>query len=334
MPDAVLKDAVPADSKSDPIRERAVKLFRYLSAVAELRAKAVRDVASYEAIFWFSELPREKECNTAAWYDVDATEEENWLRIDKPIRPDVPEPPSECANWFDPLSLESVASEPKLRDEIVDPKWIARTIEGDGESEPEPPPRFLVKDFPKLPTAWENYLKAKWRPWAENFRRWERVQSNYRKLFAVYQEQQRRGEQYELIVGVGSLVLTAKSGHRVCRPIITARATIAMERESGCITVGPPVDGANFTLEQDMLEVDERPPFQEQQAIEQKVAQLESHLDQPQITPVLKSWLQTLPSAADTSYQDSLKCPECAIRTPQMAFAPILILRRRGSHDA
>ena len=48
------------------------------------------------------------------------------------------------------------------------------------------------------------------------------------------------------------------------------------------------------------------------------------------ITPILKGWLQTLPSAADAVYHDTLECPEHATRTPQMAFAPILILRKRG----
>ena len=38
-------------SGPNPIREKAIRLFRYLIALAELRAKTVRDVASYEAVF-------------------------------------------------------------------------------------------------------------------------------------------------------------------------------------------------------------------------------------------------------------------------------------------
>jgi very-short-patch-repair endonuclease len=116
------------------------------------------------------------------------------------------------------------------------------------------------------------------------------------------------------------------------RPIVTARVTIALERESGCITIAPAVDGANFAIEQDMMEPKERPPSQDQKPIEEKVSALESPWNRREITLILKGWLQTLPSAADAVYHDTLECPDRATRTPQMAFAPVLILRKRGTH--
>src|SRR5262249_46684030 len=146
-----------------------------------------------------------------------------------------------------------------------------------------------------------------------------------------YQEQQRRGEQYELVVGVGTLVWTNDGGHRVCSPIVTARATIALEAETGRLTVGPGIGGAKVSPGPDMLEGSEEPTIPEQQQIERKVAELKSHLDERQITPILKRWLQSMPSAADTSYQHMLQYPDRATRTPQLAFAPVLMLRKRGA---
>ena len=322
---------VAAASKLDPIREKAIRLFRYLTALAELRARTVRDVASYEAVFWFSELPREKECYTPAWDGGETTDEENWLRIDKPVRPVLPRPPAECEHWFDAARLEEVAAEPKLYDEIVDPKWVPGGTEDGDESDSTPPPRLLLIDHPRIAVAWGKYLETKWRPWRTQYHRWETVQTAYRKLFTIYQEQQRRGEQYELLLGVGVLVWTTTSGHKVCRPTVTARVTIALERESGCITVSPAVDGANFALEQDMLEVNERPPIQHQQQIQEKVSALESPWNRQEVPPLLKGWLQTLTMAADAVYSEALECPDRTTRTPQMAFAPILILRKRGA---
>ena len=120
------------------------------------------------------------------------------------------------------------------------------------------------------------------------------------------------------------------SDHKVRRPIVTARVTIALERESGCITIAPAVDGANFTVEQDMIEVNERPPIQDQRQIEENVSSLESPWNRAVVTPILKGWLHTLPSAADAIYHDTLECSDRTTHTPQMAFAPILVLRKRS----
>ena len=330
MPETTTNDALAdAASKPDPIREKAIRLFKYLGELAALRARSVRDVNSYESVFWFSELPCEKECYTPAWDGGEATDEENWLRIDKPLRPTLPPPPDECKHWCDAARLDDVSTEPQLPDEIVDPKWIHRERKDGDESDSTPPPRLLLSDHPFIASAWRRYLEMKWRPWNVQYQRWERVQSAYRKLFAIYQEQQRRGEQYELLLGVGVLVWETPSDQKVRRPIVTARVTIALERESGCITVAPVVAGANFTVEQDMIQVEERPPEDKKQ-IESEVTSLESPWNRAVITPILRSWLNSLPSGADAVYHDMLECPDRITRTPQMAFAPILILRKRG----
>jgi very-short-patch-repair endonuclease len=320
-----------ANSAKDPTREKAVRLFSYLSALAELRAKTVRDVASYEAVFGFGELPREEECYTLAWDGEEKTDEENWLRIDKTQRPVLSRPPVDCEHWFDPTRLEDNSAEPKLYDEIVDPQWISVTKGEDDEVDLTPPRRLLLSDHPNIPVAWRKYLETKWRPWRAQYERWDRIQSAYRKLFAIYQEQQRRGEQYELRLGVGVLLWTTPSNQKVRRPIVTARVTISLQSESGCITIAPAVDGANFTLEQDMIEVNERPPIQDQREIEDKVSAIESPWNRATINPILKGWLHTLPSAADAIYHDTLACPDRGTSTPQMAFAPTLILRKRGA---
>jgi hypothetical protein len=95
-----------------------------------------------------------------------------------------------------------------LHDEIVDPQWVPGDGHNGDESDSTPPPRLLLSDHPLVASSWGKYLEAKWRPWSAQYQRWERVQKAYRKLFTIYQEQQRRGEQYELLLGVGVLLWT------------------------------------------------------------------------------------------------------------------------------
>jgi hypothetical protein len=221
-------------------REQAARLFCYLNAIASLRSNMERDLASYKAVFWFNDLPREKECNTPAWDDKASASEDDWLQINKPSKPPTPKPPDNCINWFDPASLEVRTTEPKLRKEIDDPDWIPPEITNP-DAEPPLPDKISLTDFPQIASDWEKYFTTQWRPWREEHQRWERVQEAYRKLFTIYQEQQRRGEQYELLVGVGTLLWIDPKGHKICRPTVTAKATIGMETTSGRITVGPAV---------------------------------------------------------------------------------------------
>ena len=45
-----------------------------------------------------------------------------------------------------------------------------------------------------------------------------------------------------------------------------------------------------------------------------RLSALESPWNREAITPILKGWLHTLPSAADAVYHDALECPEYAQR--------------------
>jgi len=309
----------------DTVRQRATNLFQYLASLVELRTKMVRDCASYERVFWVGDLPREPECHTPAWSD--ASEDGAWLRIDKPAKPVLPEPPEECRLWVNRATLTDRSQQPALLQEVTDPESVGSEEESDEEDAQVPPLR--LDDFPDVAAAWETYLEAQWRPWCEQYERWERVQEAYRQLFGIYQLQRRRGEQFELVLGIGTLLWKTESGHRVCRPVITAQATIRLESVSGCITVGPAEAGDLFTLEQDMLEVEERPPVEDQRHYEAQVANLETVWNRQQVFEILRSWVNTLP-VADAEFSEELSCPERATKSPTMVFAPVLMLRRRS----
>ena len=98
------------------------------------------------------------------------------MRIDKPVKPDLPRTPAECEHWFNAASLEEISAEPKLHDEIVDPKWVPGDRQNGDVFDLTPPLRLLLSDHPHVALAWGKYLEAKWRPWSAQYQRWERVQ--------------------------------------------------------------------------------------------------------------------------------------------------------------
>ena len=177
-------------------------------------------------------------------------DDEKWLRIGKPKRPSQPTPPDICAGWYDPPSLDTLSPEPQVHDAIDDPEWRPSGDPADEDAEPSYQPRLLLGDHIEVLVAWEDYLEKQWRPWSQCYLRWEKVQRAYRKLFAIYQEQQRRGEQYELLLGVGVLLWITRAGHRVNRPVVTARVSIDLDRE-GCFpkTAVHPRNPQEITLE-------------------------------------------------------------------------------------
>ena len=307
------------------MRDRAVRLFRFLADLTGLRIKKTRDLSAYESVFWFKDLPPEREVYSHAAEKID--EEEPWLRIDKPKKPLVPKPPVICEGWYNVTTVDDFGTVPHLLGEQWrTPKFNNVEIVYDCEL------RRLL-DAPEVQTAWDLYILNEWRPWVSEMERWERIQHCYRQLFAMHQEQERRGEQYELLVGIGTLLWIDPNKRRVCRPILTARAVLSLNAQSGRIELNAPEDGIEIKLEQDMLQPNEQPTKECQAKVEKMVGDLESLWDRSSVLPVLEEWFGSLPIATDASLTDRLDFQSRSGEIPQLAFAPVILLRKRQGHS-
>jgi len=63
-----------------PETQKVVRFVDYLTPLASLRAKLIRDIAEYEKVLWVSNVPHERGCFTQAW----GRDEEHELRRLKP----------------------------------------------------------------------------------------------------------------------------------------------------------------------------------------------------------------------------------------------------------
>ena len=111
---------------------------------------------------------------------------------------------------------------------------------------------LYLKNFPEVITAWENYLTSFWIPWSIERARWDRVHRPYAKLFDMYSYMQTRGEQVELLLGVG-LLSWRVDGISIRRPVITARVELGFDEKMGHFTVRPLSSGSELSHELDII---------------------------------------------------------------------------------
>ncbi|MGH2562454.1 MAG: AAA domain-containing protein, partial [Thermomicrobiales bacterium] len=326
-------------------RDRAVSLFTYLKELSVLRTKAIRTWEQYDKVLWFADVPEEPGFHCAAWFRDAETDNETWIEAHKPRpRPAPPDPPEPVIPWLvDVLQVSDSSLEvPELHTSI--PIEPLPSSEGDVENQTIPAESAgeetadevgnqeehytELTDHPEIAERWERYLQYQWQPWAEEDRRLHAAQTVYTDLFSIYQRQQRLGEQYEVVLGLGLLSWRTPAGQRVQRHLVTGQASLAFDPVRGIITVGPAADGASLTLEHDMLEAQERPDLTEQRTIESQLADLgDDAWDQIKLASLFQAWVHAVSSRG--TFDDTLDPIAMLGDDPIIHLAPALILRKR-----
>lgn len=321
---------MPLQENRTPIQDRAIRLFSYLQELVQLRTPQVRDVQSYEAVLWFSEIPREEGCYSISW-GAPLEDSDLWVEVRKRKEPPCPSPPEKCKEWVQLSELVQSDSEPRLRDRILAPAAAVETtaIEPDsshsGESGSE---WILLHDHPEVEGDWNQYLTQKWRLWAEKHRRWKAVQSIYGHLFSILQRQRGLAESYEVMLGLGLLCWVTPTGQRVRRHILAGQANIEFEANTGTLSVRPAADGVKLSFEMEMLDPDERPNVESQLQLEKALeATTEAPWDRAIIEPILRGWVHALDS--EGTYEPAEEKLDSFDRKPLLVLAPAVFLRRR-----
>lgn len=311
--------------------EPAIRLFRFLKELTELRTKTIRTLDNYEKVLWLEEIPHEEGCYCAVWRENIDEAADNWIEIQRPQFFPPPEVPEELKLWMDPEQVgDSSVDFPELRGHIIE----TRQIQDDLEGETEHLVTVYLSERPEINDMWEQYVEKLWWPWAEKEKKLKPIQNVYTDLFCIYQKQQRLGEMYEVVLGLGLLLWKTPAGQEVCRHLITAQASIDFDAARGVITVGVGSEGARLTLEQDMLEATERPPVDVLRAIEKQLEKIgEAVWEKAPIETALKSWIYSVSSRG--SFQDTLSVPSSSSlkKEPSIFWTPALILRKRNERN-
>ena len=317
-----------AENSTNDVASRALRLIEYLEKLARLRTTLIRRVDQYESLLWFHHIPSESGCYSILW-DLSAEEQgDRWIQVEQQREPPLPPVPEICRQWVDERTLRNALDKPELLPTIIAPDSQI-TSENSSETEPEVSARQLhLVDYPDVVQAWNIYQSHDWEPWAERHRKWETVHAVYSKLYEIHKAQQRLGEEYELIVGLGLLCWRTPSGHDVLRHAITGRCELDFEPVRSRFTVKPHEGGVNLSVELDMLDVTDQPSGLEERARNALEKAENDPWDQNVVNEVLLDAAASLSDRGEY-FHDNLGPEGSASTKPILSFAPALILRRR-----
>jgi very-short-patch-repair endonuclease len=311
-------------------RDKIIRLVEYLTALARINSKIVRTLDDYRKILWIHNIPHEsKYCFTQVWGQEDEHDGDVWIEVKKFQEPELPKIPSKCLDWAKKEALRNTKDLPGLRDSIV-----VRRIEENPETGEEITisDTLYLENYPDIQQLWDDYLEKHWMPWTELYNRYVSVQKVYADLFHIYQEQQKLGEQYELVFCKGLLNWKTPNGHDAKRHIIVVKASLEFEPHLGKFTVKQAVDGDQVDIELDMLDIQDQPQNVRQLVEDGRKAIGANLWDRASIDAVLSSIANSLADSGQGEYHHDRIEPThgSATQKPSVEFAPALILRKRS----
>ncbi|OKP97656.1 hypothetical protein A3849_14190 [Paenibacillus sp. P46E] len=259
--------------------------------------------------------------------------DDTWLEIQKPHIPELPTIPKKIEAWVLTQELKKPSGDvPKIKEQLPNPEYkidpILEDEEEDNQESEMNPPFIYFNDQIELQDIWADYLEKLWGPWFTEYKRSKKIQDQYEKLFSIYQLQKKLGEQYELVVASGLLNWKAPNANPIIRHLLTGRAELAMDTNTGTFTLRASSEGIKPFLEQDMLEIDQRPNRDAIQSIELILQSLEDDFwNEEQMGFMLRTWVNSM--SAEGTFEDRLEVSYDLKPHPFVSFSPALILRKR-----
>ena len=297
-----------------------MRLVRYLLVLSTINAKAVRAVEQYKKVFW---LPLDSGVVSG---EQDESDDSLWIEVKKTEKPPLPPPPEQCGKWIDKETLDNLDAIPELRFPVGFTHTTPTALKAQGEE-------TLYPDiFARREQQWQEYLDQQWKPWRERCRRVLSHERIYTDLFRLYQEQQKLGEQYELLLCLGLLTWETPNREIVRRHLLVTEATISFDPTSKRLAVYQTSPSPRVEL--DMLFLEEQPQ-DAHDIIQDNNRALEGNLRRKkEVDAVLNTLARTLVKDFPGQYfPDRLQSNKnTPTSQPVIAYAPALIMRKRSMH--
>ncbi|MFF3464968.1 AAA domain-containing protein [Streptomyces sp. NPDC002619] len=315
---------VTAATPDDVVRH----VFRYLAEVGESRTRAIRTYDDARHQMWFADLPDRFDCFLT---ETVAGDSPLWLRADRPVRRQPPPAPLPLTHWLDAGEIRDSAREsvpePRERADVPADEVLAGGGSRAGHV------TVALDDAPQRDVVREQH-----RVWARDWERWasrdriiKPVVRAYDKLYQLCVDASELGESYELVVGFGHLTWSAQ-GEPIRRHLVTCRAVIALDPDTGAITVGPDPEHGSPVLEESMLDAGQKARSDIRALVRQELEAAGDTTDPALAGPLHRALTTWTIAAHEAGRYDPAPARQRVTgdpAAPVVAYAPVLLLRER-----
>ncbi len=301
-------------SPAGELADRGARLFDYLAFAQRVGMKRISNLSAYArdgAVVWLADVP----AHERATYDPDA-QDGCFLTLGKVKIAAPPEPDLEMRSWL----VSQVIDKPGIEPELLRRREISHES---GESE-----TVLLTDHPGVVELFDHW-QVRWRSWAERTRRDMEVLGLYRTVYDMYTQSSAVAETLEVVLGVGCLEWRAPRSETVKRHILTVPVLIEFDSDSGKLTVSHDRGATEPNIELlDILEHSQlSAPGDLHRAEEFARDGGISLFDRSAAAGLVRMLINCVDPEA--GYLDEMR-PTGATGSPTAAYAPALIMRRRG----
>ncbi len=297
--------------------ERGRRLFEFLAAAQRLKSTPVRSSDSYDHMLWLGDLP-DHPAVLSAHTSTNPDPAEPLLVVSRVPAVAAPAVPRRLAPWLDGPA-DRADQPPALRETIMDPA----STDADGAISV-----VHRADQPGLTDVHARWHEQ-WAAWAERELQDRPVRELYKTLFAMQVTVTGHTEELELVLGVGALAWAPDGHPPVRRHVLVGAATLALDDDSGDLTVAAEPAVETLSLELDMLDPSRLPATGTVNDVRASVHDFTGHpLSRIEAGRLVRRIVNSLSS--EGRYVDEDVAPRSSPE-PEAAFAPALIVRKRSS---
>jgi hypothetical protein len=312
-----MQEPIRRGAKDPAVVRATAGLAAYLRELVLSARRPVRDCADYETQVWLADLPEGVDRPSA-------TPDGVLLALDHvpPLAP--PALPASLKGWVEPsASSDPTGPDPPLVEEgpgeimVTDENGRTGLVQGTVQ-------RQEAADVLRAYTAW----LVRWRRWATEERAARPRRDLYDQLAPIVRKLAQQDDTYELVLGVGLLTWVTSKGERVFRHLITTRVNMVIDRVTARLTIALSPEAPARLEDRDFLDAEDGYVRERIIRVQEQLAAEAPHPLSEGMGALLGRW-RSFAMDRPIRYDPVWEPPATVEMTPQLVFAPALLLRER-----